>query len=56
MLGQTHIQEVNLIENVVDKKYDAFLWKFSHGGLFVASGYSEKSDGFRRKFRAIWDL
>lgn len=59
MLGQTHIQEVNLIENVVDKKYkkyDAFLWKFSHGGLFLASGYSEKSDGFRRKFRAIWDL
>ena len=46
MLGQTHIQVVNLIENVVDKKYkkyDAFLWKFSHRGLFLASGYSEKS-------------
>ena len=45
MLGQTHIQGVNLIENVVDKKYkkyDAFLWKFSHGGLFLASGYSAK--------------
>ena len=55
MLDQT----LNLIENVVDKKYkkyDAFLWKFSHGGLFLATGYSEKSDGFRRKFRAIWDL
>ena len=39
MLGQTHIQEVNLFENVVDKKYkkyDAFFWKFSHGGLFLA--------------------
>ena len=37
MLGQTHIQVVNLIENVVDKKYkkyDAFLWMLSHGGLF----------------------
>ena len=59
MLGQTQIRVVNLIENVVDKnykKYDAFLWKFSRGGLFLASGYSEKSDGFRRKFRVIWDL
>ena len=44
---------VNLSENEVDKKYDAFLWEFSHGGLFLASEYSENFDGFRRKFRYL---
>ena len=51
--ANTHIQVVNLIENEVDKKYDAFLWEFSHGGLFLASEYSENFDGFRRKFRYL---
>ena len=54
LAGQLQVgRHLSLIENLVDKKYDAFLWEFSHGGLFLASGYSENAAGFRRKFRYL---